>query len=156
MLADINAGHAQAVGSAGENHIPKVAQIAAVDDRQHVIDTADQDRSPDQEDSQLTQTPVFEGVGVGQQRHSTEGEQGNDPGIKARGDERINPGKGGQNTADDEPADLLRLGEEALHQRMHTVHRTKVIAVIHAARVIGVIVQDIVGAVRNEEAQSRG
>jgi len=48
---------------------------------------------------------------------------------------------------------LLRLGEKALYQWMNTVLSTEVIVLVHAAAVIGIVIEQVVRAVSDEKPQ---
>src|SRR5688500_7261318 len=58
-----------------------------------------------------------------------------------------------QHPTDNEPAQLLRLREKALYQRMDAILGAKVIVLIYAAAVIGIVIEQIIRAVSDEKTQ---
>ena len=147
MLAHIDARNAEAVGYAREDHVPVPGT------GQNEIDRADHDRPPDEEDGKLAEAPVFEGIGVGQKHQRAEGKHRDGYGVEVGVNEGVETCQDRQHAADNEPGELLPLGPEALNKRMHTVLRAEVVVLIDTAAEIGVVVQEVVGAMRDEEPE---
>ena len=72
MLANVDAGNAQTIRNARQDNIPDIAEVPTLDERHDEIHAADHDRSPDEEDGELAQSPILEGIGVGEQHHRAE------------------------------------------------------------------------------------
>ena len=67
----------------------------------------------------------------------------------------IHTGEEGNHPTDHEPAQLGRFVPEALHQRVDAVLGAEVIVLIHPTAEIGIVVQQVVGAVGDEQTQGK-
>src|SRR5215207_979702 len=71
VLGNIDAGDTQPIRNAGKDNIPDVAEISTPNKRHDQVNAADHDRSPDEEDCKLTESPIFEWIGICQQHDRT-------------------------------------------------------------------------------------
>src|SRR5215212_2919519 len=154
MLANIDARNTQPIRNASQHNIPKIACISTFDKGHNEVYAANHDGSPDPKNSKLPKSPIFEWIGIREQHNCAKYKQADHCWIEIRAKQGIDTGQRCQDATDQEPADLLRLGEETLRQRMHSVLCAEVIILIQSTGVIGIVVQDVVCTVRNEQAES--
>src|SRR6266487_1171019 len=78
MFANVDAGDTQSIRNTSKNHIPNIANVTTLDERHRQINATDHDRSPDQENCQFAESPIFERICVRKQGYRAECKQSND------------------------------------------------------------------------------
>src|SRR3990170_1559273 len=147
MLAYVDACNAQAIRNTSQHNIPVPYA------RKHKVHASDHNRSPDEEDGELAQSPILEGIGICEKHNRAERKQTNYDRVEASIKKRVDSRESGKHAADKEPPELLRLGEESLHKRMDSILRAEVVASIQTSAVVCIIVEQVVRSMREEQAK---
>jgi poly-gamma-glutamate capsule biosynthesis protein CapA/YwtB (metallophosphatase superfamily) len=147
VLAHKRGGDAQRVGKTGKGYLP------VPDPGEDIVATPDHERSPHQQQRHFPQAKVLERIGVeqdkeGAHRHQ---DQGRPSSVPHQGGPRCDCDQ----ARDGSIGQKLPLAHQSVLQRLRAVLGAKVVPLVHPPRIVGVVIQQVVGAMGHDQTQCK-
>ena len=121
--------------------------------RQDKVAAADHQRAPHDQHGDLAHGNVFQRPGVKKHKECPQPEQNPDGQIVAVRKDQIQAAHQRQESRYPKIGQVLALGHQSIRHRLGPVHCAVVVVLIHPARIIGIIVENIIGSMRQHQPE---
>ena len=150
VFAQVETAEAKSECHARHHELSQIGWDFACHDRVHA---RNQDHAPVDEDQNLAKPEIFQGPRVRGQDRRAENEQRDDDGGEACVKQNESAAQNGDRSRCDEPARPISLCPKIMHERMNAILPAIIVVFVNAARVVNVIVDEILGGVREVNSE---